>query len=96
MQHISSVVCASVRWVWITFGLLCGSRKGQFGTGQGVVGFGLVLVRVWEVLCLVTGMFKSDKDWFPLNSSSFSLLTLLLSSSLLACVYIPLFLNRRV
>jgi len=46
IQHISSVVCASVRCVWITFGLFCGSRKGQFGTGHGVVRWELVLVRV--------------------------------------------------
>ena len=69
IQHISLVVCASVRCAWMTCGLLCGSRKGQLGTGQGVVGGGLVVVRVWFVLCLVTGIVRSNKGWFLLNSS---------------------------
>lgn len=79
----------------MTCGLLLGSRKGQSGIGHGIVGFGVVEVRVVVDCLLVVGIFKSDKDSLLLSFSFSFLMISLLTSFLLALPYIRLSLSRR-
>jgi len=79
----------------MTCGLLWGSRKGQSGIGHGVVGLGVMEVRVVVVCLPVVGIFKSDMD-SVLSSFSFSFLMIsLLISSLLALPCIRLSSSRQ-
>ena len=79
----------------MTCGLLWGSKKGQSGIGHGIVGFGVVEVRVVFVCLLVVGIFKSDMDSVLLSFSFSFLMISLLTSFLLALPCIRLSLSRQ-